>query len=53
MGFFGKLLSAPVRILDTPAQVINAMTGSDDIPTLEDAAKAVEKQVDRIVGDEE
>ena len=55
MSILGKLIAAPFRILDLPNKIMNAAVGDNDNDCfgLEAASKAVEKQVDKIIGQDE
>lgn len=54
MGFLGKLVAAPVRLLNIPVRGIEAALGEDGAlgsGVLEDVAEAVEEATDETVGE--
>ena len=58
MSFLGKLISTPVRIINTPLRVVEHLVEDEETDPertisspLEDLADAVEKSVDEVVED--
>ena len=52
MSFFGELLAAPIRIINTPIKALTALV-EDEVPepnVLDKAARAVQRTID---GDDE